>query len=103
MFCDIINALPLEGRRFRTLGGRSSFFAMPSVNGNHIIITSSGGMDYPIDENLFNQVRVRYRALGEELRTMTGQYEHQNWPECPGTVQSPYVAALIHYRLQGVY
>lgn len=103
MFDDIINALGPNGMHFPTLGGRSSFFAMPLGNPARIKITSATGYNYIINDHFFDQVCERYNQLNDHLKTRAGQYVGPNWPECPGNQQSPYVAALIHYRLQGDY
>ena len=99
MFEEIINALAPDGQTFPTLGGRSRFHARSSGNPRLIIITSSGNHEYKILNEMFDQILERYNWLADHLKTRAGQYVWPNWPERPGDRPSPYVAALIHYRL----
>ena len=101
MYEQILNALGPGQQRFRTLGGRSWFYARSSGNPRLIIITSSGNHEYKILNEMFDQILERYNWLADHLKTRAGQYVRPKWPECPSDRPSPYVAKLIHLRRTG--
>jgi len=84
-----------QGLRFETLG-QTSFFNTIVIENDIVIISSTGG-EYRINETLFSQVQDRYEYLAAErpeLVHVTTEFG-DNWNECPNNRSCPYIAAII--------
>jgi hypothetical protein len=92
-----------------TLGKESAFIVRYDIERKKnnprvfIFIINSKGNGCLLDEPLWDAVCKRREWLHQfqpgEIKD-TGQYESQNWPECPNLIFSPYVAKLLDWALE---
>jgi hypothetical protein len=79
-------------KKFNTLGGRSEFEACNA--GGTLVIKNSKNRKYRISEDFYGKVLKRYHKLGSNEKRFSKNYNQPAWPECPGTIQSPYLPAI---------
>ena len=84
----------VSGKRiFDTLGGRSKFKI--EFDNNHIIIITSSGKQYKVNDELVSSVFYRFKTSSIAKRYTTSNYTDPLWPDCPNRVLSPYIARIF--------
>ena len=91
-----------RGRKISTLGGRSKV-TFGSDSGGMYCVTSGGNM-LRISQEMIRLVCNRYWSLkregdcnsrGTPRHLATGEYNSDDWQECPHIRTSPYIAAVV--------
>ena len=91
-----------RGRKIRTLGGRSKVTFGSDSDGMYCV--TSGGNMLRISQEMIRLVCDRYWSLkqgidcnsrGTPHHLATGEYNSEDWQECPHIRTSPYIAAVV--------
>ncbi len=92
----LTRALPVS-LQLPTLGGGSSFTVLN--DGSSLEMVNSGNTRLALTDVILKCVYLRYLELTPSSRLNAGEYVQPNWPACPNTIFSPYIAKLIDYTL----